>query len=659
MTAGHPRAPPAGAARLRATVDAMSRLQLAGEDRAEPSEERTAWGRSLAAPVRDFLSTETGGAAIMMAATVVALVWANVAAHSYESTWTTVLSVRIGSAGIAMDLRHWTNEGLMTLFFLVVGLEAKRELDLGELRERRRIALPAAAAAGGIAIPVVIFLAFNAGGAGAHGWGAAMSTDTAFAMGMLALLTPRAATRMRIFLLTLAVFDDLAALLVIAIVYTSHVSVVALAVAVGLFGLLLALRYLPVGRTPVSIAVATGLWIATLKSGIDPVVTGLAVGLVTGAYPPARGDLERASALARSFREQPTPELARSVQRSVGSAVSANERIQYQLHPWVSYVVLPLFALANAGLHFTSGLLSTAIGSPVFLGITIGYLLGKPVGILAGSWLATRPSLHGPRPLISGPVLTAAGACAGVGFTVSLLISSLAFSGERLSEAKLAALSTVVLAPLLTAIVLAIVKRMPDALRTRQIGRTAEDLPDLVEDVDESRDHIRGPHDAAVTLLEYGDFECPYCGRAEQVIRELLTSLGSDVRYVWRHLPLNDVHPTAQLAAEAAEAASAQGRFWEMHDVLLAHQQELRPSDLFRYARDIGLDIERFTRDLHDHEHADRILADVASADESGVSGTPTFFINGRRHYGVYDIDTLTERVRAAKRRVSATVAVA
>lgn len=612
---------------------------------------RTAWGRNLAAPVRDFLTTETGGAALMLAAALAALVWANAAPHSYESAWTTVLSVHIGSAGLALDLRHWTNEGLMTLFFLVVGLEAKREIDLGELRERRRIIFPAGAAAGGIAVPVAIYLLFNAGGGAAHGWGAAMSTDTAFTLGALALLTPRRATRTRVFLLTLAVFDDLAALVVIGVVYTSHVSMGALAIAVALFALLIALRYLPVGRTPVSVLVATALWVAMYESGIDPVVSGLAVGLVTGAYPPTRGSLERTSALARSFREQPTPELARSLQRGVTEAISANERMQYQLHPWVSYAVLPLFALANAGVHVTGGLVSAAVSSPIFLGILVGYVVGKPIGIVAGSWIATRPALHGPRPLVSGPIIAAAGTCAGIGFTVSLLVASLAFGGRELEEAKLAALSTIVIAPALAAVVLAAVRRMPTALRARQIGRTAGEIPDLVEDVDPERDHIRGPLQAPVTLLEYGDFECPYCGRAEGVIRDLLASLGGEVRYVWRHLPLNDVHPYAQLAAEASEAAAAQDRFWEMHDTLLAHQDALRPMDLTRYAEEIGLDLERFRSELRERAYADRVTLDVAGADESDVAGTPTFFINGRRHYGVYDIDTLVTAVRAAKLR--------
>ncbi len=615
---------------------------------------RTAWTRNLAAPVRSFLSTETGGAMVMLGAAIAALLWANSPwSHSYQSVWTTTLAVRIGSAGIATDLRHWVNEGLMTLFFLVVGLEAKRQLDLGELRERRRLAIPVVAAIGGITVPVLIYLAFNAGGSGAHGWGAAMSTDTAFALGAVALVTPRTATRIRVFLLTLAVVDDLAALVVIATVYTGHVSLVALSIAGGLFAGLIALRYAPFGRRTISVGLAVAIWIAMFKSGIDPVISGLAIGLATSAYPPSRDDLERATALTRSFREQPTPELARSARRSLQSAISPNERLQYDLHPWTSYVIVPLFALANAGIHLTGKLLSDAVSSPITLGIVIAYVVGKPIGVFTGSWIASRPALHGPRSPVSGPVLVAAGACAGIGFTVSLLVSSLAFTGERLDEARLGALATVLLAPVVAWVVTRVINRLPSALRARQIGGTVEDILDLVDEVDADRDHIRGPDDAPVTLVEYGDFECSYCGQAEGVIRELLASHGDDVRYVWRHLPLNDVHPSAQLAAEASEAAAAQGKFWDMYDILLGHQSELAARDLARYATELELDVERFRDELRRREYASRISEDVASADESGVSGTPTFFINGRRHYGVYDIGALTDAVRAAKTRAS------
>jgi Na+/H+ antiporter NhaA len=622
------------------------------DTQASPLIGRTAWARNLATPVRDFLSTETGSAIVLLGATIAALAWSNSPwSDSYESVWTTKLSIHVGASGISADLRHWVNEGLMTFFFLVVGLEAKREFDMGELRERRRLAVPVLAAIGGMAVPVTIYLLFNGGGAGAHGWGAAMSTDTAFALGALALLTPRVATRLRVFLLTLAVVDDLGALIVIGVAYTKHVSVPALIVALVLFGVLFSLRFAPAWRRQASVLVGVALWVAMFKSGIDPVIAGLAAGLATSAFPPARENLERATELTRSFREQPTPELARSAQLGVLSAISLNERLQYELHPWTSYVVVPLFALANAGIHVTGSLLGDAVSSPITLGIVVGYVFGKPLGILGASWLASRPALHGPRPPISWPLLVGGGAVAGIGFTVSLLISGLAFSGERLAEAKLGVLASAIVAPLLAWAIFRIVKRLPSSVRARQISGTAEDLIDLSEDVDPERDHIRGSEDALVTLVEYGDFECPYCGRAEPVVRELLSSSEDDVRYVWRHLPLNDVHGSAQLAAEAVEAAGAQGAFWPVYDAFLGHQDALSPQDITRIAQELGLDVERMWSEIRRHEYAPRVAEDVASADSSGVSGTPTFFINGRRHQGAYDIDTLSTAVRSARRR--------
>jgi Na+/H+ antiporter NhaA len=608
---------------------------------------RTAWARNLATPVRDFLATESGGAVVMLGATVLALLWANSPwSDSYESVWTTELSIRLGGDGISLDLREWVNQGLMTFFFLVVGLEAKRELDLGALRERGRLAIAVFAAAGGMSLPVLIFLAFNASGEGAHGWGAAMSTDTAFALGVLALLAPRA-TRLRVRLLTIVVIDDLVALLVIATVYTEQVDLVALAIAAGLFGLLLALRYAPIAwRTPAAAVVGAAVWVALFESGIDPVIAGLAVGLVTSAYPPARTDLERVTELTRSFREQPTPELARSAQLGVASAISANERLQYRLHPWTSFVIVPLFALANAGIHVDEQLLEDAVASPITLGIVAGYVLGKPLGIVAGSWLGSR--LTGLRLTLSWPAIVGGGSVAGIGFTVALLISTLAFEGQQLDEAKLGVLGAAILASLVSFVVFRVIRMLPESVRARQIMATADALLDLSDDVDPERDHIRGSPAAPVTLVEYGDYQCPYCGQAEIVVRELLEAFGDELRYVWRHLPLTDVHPNAQMAAEAAEAAAAQGAFWEMHDLLLANQDALTGFDLRRHAQELGLDVERFVDDLHRRAHLERVEEDVASADASGVAGTPTFFINGSRHHGAYDVSTLTAAVRAA-----------
>jgi Na+/H+ antiporter NhaA len=613
----------------------------------------TAWARNLAAPVRDFLSRETGGAVFLLAAAAAALVWANSPwSDSYESFWTTKLSVTLGSDGISLDLRHWVNEGLMTFFFLVVGLEAKRELDTGELRERQRLAIPVAAAIGGMSLPIAIFLIFNAGGDGANGWGAAMSTDTALALGVLGLVAP-GGTRLRLRLLTLAVVDDLIALVVIAVVYSKELSLLPLALAVAFFLLLFGLRYVRASwRRQAAIVLGVALWIALYESGIEPVVAGLAIGLVTSAYRPPREELERVTELTRSFREQPTPELARTAQRSVASAISANERLQYELHPWTSYVIVPVFALANAGVHIDSELLSNAITSPITLGIFFGYVVGKPLGVLGASWLASRPWLTGLRRALSWPVIAGGGTVAGIGFTVSVLIASLAFEGQeqQLEEAKLGVLAAAIVSALLAWATFRVIGRLPTEVRARQIAGTVEELLDLSEDIDPDRDHVRGSDAAPVTLVEYGDYECPYCGRAEPIVRELLDSFGDDVRYVWRHLPLSDVHPNAQMAAEAAEAAGAQGAFWEMNDLLLQHQDALTDDDLTRYAQQLDLDVERFWDELRRRRYADRVAEDVASADASGVAGTPTFFINGRRHQGAYDIDTLTDAVSTARR---------
>jgi Na+/H+ antiporter NhaA len=613
--------------------------------------DRTAWARNLATPVRDYLSNETGGAVALLGATIAALIWANVGGGSYESFWTTKLSINVGGSGISLDLRHWVNEGLMTFFFLVVGLEAKRELDTGELRERKRLTIPVLAALGGMTVPVLIFLAFNAGGSASHGWGAAMSTDTAFVLGVLALIAP-GGTRLRVTLLTIAVIDDVVALLVITIAYTNHVSTTPLAVGAGLFAVLVALRFAPVSwRREVAVPVGVAIWVAVYKSGIDPVITGLAVGLVTSAYTPARSDLERVTELLRSFREQPTPQLARSAQLGVVSSISANEQLQYRLHPWTSYVIVPLFALANAGIHVDSQLLSDAVTSPITLGILLGYVIGKPVGILTAAFIASR---FGLRRALSWPVAFGGATVAGIGFTVSLLIASLAFHGDQLDQAKVGVLATVIVASGLATVVFRIVRRLPTSVRQRQIAATRDDLLDLSEDVDPERDHIRGPADAPVTLIEYGDYQCPYCGQAEVAIRELLDSFGNELRYVWRHLPLTDVHEHAQMAAEAAEAAAEQGEFWRMHDMLLEHQGDLTPPDLTRYARDLGLDVDRFWDAVRSRRNAPRIAEDVASADASGVAGTPSFFINGRRHQGAYDVSTLSRAVRTALGRAKA-----
>ena len=274
--------------------------------------------------------------------------------------------------------------------------------------------------------------------------------------------------------------------------------------------------------------------------------------------------------------------------------------------------------------------------------------MGKPIGVVGTTWLATKLSGGAVRAPVGWWALVGGGTIAGIGFTVSLLIATVAFKGEQLEDAKLGILIAAVAASALTWLVFRATSMLPGQRRALALLGTEQSIIDLAVPVDPRRDHIRGSVESLVTIVEYGDFECPYCGQAEPFTRRVLADVG-DVRYVWRHLPLNDVHPHAEMAAEAAEAAADEGVFWEMHDRLLEHQDALGQRDLVRYAAALGIDAERFAEALGHHAGAAHIAEDVDGADLSGVTGTPTFFVNGRRHYGGFDTDALGAAVRAAR----------
>ncbi len=614
---------------------------------------QTPWSARLALPLRAFQRIETASAGALGAAILAALLWANLPGDTYETLWHTDLGLRLGGMRIDQDLREWLNSGLMTLFFLVVGLEARREFDLGELRDRKRFLVPLVAGVLGMLLPVLLYLAVNAGTDAAHGWGIAMSTDTALALGFLSVLGRAVPERVRVFLLTVLVVDDLVALGVIAVFYSGPISWWPLVVSVAVFGLFLATLRLGVDVPLVYAALGLVIWGALRISGVDPVVAGLLIGLAGSAYTPNRDTLERASSQFREFREEPTAELARSASLGLTSALSPNARLQRFYLPWTSYLIVPLFALANAGLGIDGRFLARAADSAVTWGIVLGYVVGKPVGIVLGTWLVTRLSAGRIRTPLGWAALAGSGTIAGTGFTVALLIATIAFNGDLLAEAKAGVIVAGAGSVLLTAAIFGATRRMPPERRVPALLGKAEQLVDLTVPVDPERDHVRGALDAHVTLVEYGDFECPHCGEAEAAARQELAS-DADLRFVWRHLPLTDVHPRAQLAAEASEAAAAQGRFWEMHDLLLDRQDRLTPRDLVDYAEQLGLDTERFHRDLVRHCHAARVDQDLDSADQSGVSGTPTFFVNGRRHHGAYDLDSLRRAVNVARARDAA-----
>jgi protein-disulfide isomerase len=320
--------------------------------------------------------------------------------------------------------------------------------------------------------------------------------------------------------------------------------------------------------------------------------------------------------------------------------------------PWTSYVIVPIFALANAGVNLNRDALERGLTSRITLGIVVGLVVGKMVGITGATWLASRRWL-GRFPLtIPWPPLIGAATVAGIGFTVALLIAHISFEGERLQDAQLGILYASLVATLLSWLVFRVIDRLPDRFAHAGEASTAAPIIDLADPVDPDRDHVRGPDDAEVTLVEYGDFECPYCGQAEPVVRELLATFGGRLRYVWRHLPLVDVHEHAEMAAEAAEAAGAQGAFWEMHDRLFDRSASLGQIDLVNSATEIGLDVAKFKHALAQRKYALRVQRDVDSAADSGVAGTPTFFINGHRHEGAYDLGSLRAAIEREARAV-------
>ncbi len=614
-------------------------------DVSRPRRTRGALAAQLSLPLRRYLATESGGAGLLLVAAAVALAWANSPwSASYEALWATEASLQVADATLSMDLGHWVNDGLMALFFFVIGLEVRRELSVGELTQRRRVTLPLLAGVAGMLVPALLYLAVNRSGDASHGWGIVIGTDTAFLLGALAVVGPRIATQLRIFLLTVTVIDDIVAVAVIGVVYSHGLVPVWLTLALLFAALLVLLDRRGVWRTAPYLVCVLGLWLATVQGGVHGSIAGMLGGLLIAASVPGRESVEGAALRFRAFRQSPTVSLERSASLSLARAISVNERLQVVLHPWTSYVVVPVFALANAGVDLRGGVLSEALRSPVTWGVVLGLVVGKLVGISGGVLLGVRLNLgtlpQGVRP---GHVVGGA-ALSGIGFTVSLLIAGLAFADNDALQDR-ARVGVLLAAALATGLGWLVFW----ASRTFR-GEGDADLPRTLDrSVQPDVDHIRGPVDAPLTLLEYGDFECPFCSKATSLARELRERFGDDLRYVFRHLPLADVHPHAELAARAAVAAAAQGCFWEMHDLLFSHQDELESEDLIGYAATIGLDVERFLRDLDSEPVQERVRADVTSAEASGARGTPTFFVNGRRHVGPYDAATLADELTVTR----------
>jgi Na+:H+ antiporter, NhaA family len=390
---------------------------------------------TLSPSSRLYMGTEAGGSALLLVATVVALLWANSPwSASYDTFWHTPATIAIGGAELTLDLQHWVNDALMALFFLVVGLEITREVATGELRDRRSMAAPALGAVGGLVTPALVYFAFNPSGPESAGWGVVMSTDTAFVLGILALFGPRCPDRLRLFLLTLAIVDDIGAISVMAVFYSDDLVPVALAVAAALVGVLLALRWLGVWRLTPYVLTGIALWLAVQASGVHATLAGVVVGLLLPQRPPDDEVFDRTRSYSRALHEQPEPERARLAALAVAATIPAGSRLQHRLHRWTAYAVVPVFGLANAGVTLDAGTLRAAATSPVTIGVAVALVVGNAIGITTGTAVALRTGWG----VLPGGVrwshLMAGATLAGIGFTISLFIADLAFDDEALKD---------------------------------------------------------------------------------------------------------------------------------------------------------------------------------------------------------------------------------
>lgn len=413
--------------------------------------------RYLARPLREFMDTEVAGGIVLLGATLLALLWVNSPmGDSYERLWTTELSLNLGNFELTEDLRNWVNDGLMAIFFFVVGLEIKRELVRGELRGARRATLPVIAAAGGMVVPALLYLSLNLGGPGSRGWGIPMATDIAFALGVLALVAPRSSHGLRTFLLSVAIVDDIGAIAVIAIFYSTGIKLVSLGIAVGLLGFIYFLRSIRVWWVPIYVVLGAAVWLAVFESGVHATIAGVALGFLTPAHalePEARRRIplfedEEAEDEAENDSAGELPaSVARAAALRVQASTSVVERLEHELHRWTSFVIVPIFALANAGVVLSRDAVGNALGSTVTLGIVLGLVIGKIVGIAGSTWIAARSGIGTlPEGVGHAGVLGIAG-LAGIGFTVSLFIASLAFEpAGPIDEAKIGILVASVVA---------------------------------------------------------------------------------------------------------------------------------------------------------------------------------------------------------------------
>ena len=592
---------------------------------------------------RNLQTNETYAALALAVATALALVWANIG-HSYHSFWDTPAALAIGPFSVELSLHGWVDEGLMTAFFFMVGLDVRRDLTLGELRLPGRALLPAAAAIGGLVVPTIVYLGIAHGADGANAWGSVISTDTAFALGMLALVGPRRAPRLRAFLLAFAVIDDIGALLVIAAFYSGSLNLVALGcAALGLLGIQVLARQ-GVWRTPPYAFLAVVIWYALYRSGVHATLAGVLIALLMPVYPVRSTDVDGASEVAQLYRQSPAPGTAVMLREALVYSMPMNQRLSWMLPPYVNYVVVPLFALANAGVALSGDTVVAAFSSRITWAVVAGLVAGKLVGVAAGAGLVLRFVPASRLPGLDLPRILGLAALSGMGFTISLLVANLALEEVLRDQARLGVLIASLGSLLLATIIF-------------RVGDRVSPLPPppgerLCRPVDVHEDLMVGDPDAPHTLINYADMSYEGRWRLMEALKGIAHLRDSgDVQLVLRHKLSGPESLLAALALEAVHHDEPE-KLWRFHDALAELRGQITSRSITTAAREAGMDDRTMWKRIKSAADEPKVLADALDVEGLTEDGSPVVYIDGRRFNSLLNRWTFSEeltRIEAAE----------